>query len=41
MRSKRAPQPSVHFKVKDRFTFKTEMDDEARSNMFRHLIAKA
>jgi GSH-dependent disulfide-bond oxidoreductase len=26
-------------KLKDRFTFKTEMDDEARRNMFRHLAA--
>jgi len=23
--------------LKDKFTFKTEMDDEARSHMFRHL----
>lgn len=28
-------------KLKDRFTFKTEMDDEARRNMFRHLAAGA
>ena len=27
--------------LKDRFTFKAEMDDEARSNMFRHLARKA
>ena len=27
--------------LKDRFTFKAEMDDEARSNMFRHLQRKA
>jgi GST-like protein len=26
-------------KLKDRFTFKAEMDDEARRNMFRHLAA--
>jgi GSH-dependent disulfide-bond oxidoreductase len=26
-------------KLKDRFTFKTKMDDEARRNMFRHLTA--
>ena len=35
------PAAQRALKVKDRFTFKTEMDDEARSNMFRHLIAKA
>lgn len=28
-------------KLKDRFTFKAEMDDEARRNMFRHLAAGA
>jgi GSH-dependent disulfide-bond oxidoreductase len=27
--------------LKDRFTFKAEMDDEARANMFKHLAAKA
>jgi GST-like protein len=27
--------------VKDKFKFKTEMDDEARRNMFRHLATKA
>jgi GSH-dependent disulfide-bond oxidoreductase len=27
--------------LKDRYTFKTEMDDEARSHMFRHLQRKA
>ncbi len=27
--------------LKDRFKFKTEMDDEARRNMFRHLAVKA
>ena len=27
--------------LKDKFTFKTEMDDEARSHMFRHLQRKA
>jgi GST-like protein len=26
--------------LKDRFTFKTEMDDEARSHMFKHLARK-
>jgi len=27
--------------LKDKFTFKTEMDDEARGNMFRHLKTRA
>jgi GSH-dependent disulfide-bond oxidoreductase len=27
--------------LKDKFKFKTEMDDEARANMFKHLAAKA
>ena len=27
--------------LKDKFTFKTEMDDEARNIMFRHLKTKA
>lgn len=27
--------------LKDRFTFKAEMDDEARNIMFRHLKIKA
>ena len=27
--------------LKDKFTFKAEMDDEARSHMFRHLQRKA
>jgi GST-like protein len=27
--------------LKDKFTFKAEMDDEARGNMFRHLKIKA
>jgi GST-like protein len=27
--------------LKDKFKFKTEMDDEARRNMFRHLATKA
>jgi GST-like protein len=27
--------------LKDRFKFKTEMDDEARRNMFRHLQVAA
>lgn len=36
-------RPAAHraLKLKDRFTFKTEMDDEARRNMFRHLAASA
>jgi GST-like protein len=27
--------------LKDRFTFKTEMDDDARSHMFKHLVIRA
>src|SRR2546429_2041120 len=27
--------------LKDKFTFKAEMDDEARGNMFRHMKVKA
>ena len=27
--------------LKDKFTFKAEMDDEARGNMFKHLTVKA
>jgi GST-like protein len=27
--------------LKDKFTFKTEMDDEARSHMFKHTLRKA
>jgi len=26
--------------LKDKFTFKAEMDDEARANMFKHLTTK-
>jgi GST-like protein len=26
--------------LKDKFTFKTEMDDEARNNMFKHMKVK-
>ena len=26
--------------LKDKFAFKTEMDDEARSNMFKHMKTK-
>lgn len=26
--------------LKDKFTFKAEMDDEARSNMFKHMTTK-
>lgn len=33
------PAAERAIKLKDRFTFKTEMDDEARQNMFRHLAA--
>jgi GST-like protein len=33
------PAAQRAIKLKDRFTFKTEMDDEARRNMFRHLAA--
>jgi GST-like protein len=35
------PAAQRALKLKDRFTFKTEMDDEARRNMFRHLAASA
>lgn len=35
------PAAQRAIKLKDRFTFKTEMDDEARRNMFRHLAARA
>ena len=35
------PAAQRAIKLKDRFTFKAEMDDEARRNMFRHLAAKA
>ena len=31
------PAAQRALKIKDRFTFKAEMDDEARRNMFRHL----
>jgi len=31
------PAAKAALAVKDRFTFKAEMDDEARQNMFRHL----
>jgi GSH-dependent disulfide-bond oxidoreductase len=27
--------------LKDKFTFKAEMDDEARGNMFKHMSVKA
>ena len=33
------PAAQRALKLKDRFTFKTEMDAEARRNMFRHLAA--
>jgi GST-like protein len=35
------PAAQRALKLKDRFTFKAEMDDEARRNMFRHLAAGA
>jgi GST-like protein len=35
------PAAKVAVGLKDRFTFKTEMDDEARAAMFRHLAVKA
>ncbi len=35
------PAAQVALKLKDRFTWKTELDDEARRNMFRHIAAKA
>jgi GST-like protein len=31
------PAAQRALKIKERFTFKTEMDDEARRHMFRHL----
>ena len=33
------PAAQTALALKDKFTFKTEMDDEARRNMFRHLSA--
>lgn len=33
------PAAQRALKIKDRFSFKAEMDDEARKNMFRHLTA--
>jgi GST-like protein len=35
------PAAQRALKIKERFTFKAEMDDEARRNMFRHLFVKA
>lgn len=35
------PAAKAAITLKDRFTWKTEMDDEARKNMFRHLGVKA
>ena len=35
------PAASRALALKDKFTFKTEMDDEARNIMFRHLKTKA
>ncbi len=35
------PAAQVALKLKDKFTWKTEMDDEARRAMFRHLAVQA
>lgn len=35
------PAAQRALKIKDRFAFKAEMDDEARRNMFRHLFVEA
>lgn len=35
------PAAKAAIALKDKFTWKTEMDDEARRNMFRHIEAKA
>src|SRR5215468_5374551 len=35
------PAAAKAIALKDKFTFKAEMDDEARGNMFRHLKVKA
>ena len=35
------PAAAKAIALKDKFTFKAEMDDEARGNMFRHLKTKA
>lgn len=35
------PAAKAAVALKDKFTWKTEMDDEARRNMFRHLATKA
>lgn len=35
------PAAAKAMALKDNFKFKTEMDDEARRNMFRHLAVKA
>jgi GST-like protein len=34
------PAAAKAIALKDKFTFKAEMDDEARGNMFRHLRTK-
>lgn len=36
-----SPAAQRAVKIKDRFTFKTEMDDEARRHMFRHVATSA
>jgi GST-like protein len=35
------PAAAKAIALKDSFKFKAEMDDEARSNMFKHLKVKA
>ena len=35
------PAAAKAIALKDKFTFKAEMDDEARRNMFSHLKTKA
>jgi GST-like protein len=35
------PAAAQAIALKDKFTFKTEMDDEARNIMFRHLKTRA
>ena len=35
------PAAAKAIALKDKFTFKAEMDDEARGNMFKHLSTKA
>jgi GSH-dependent disulfide-bond oxidoreductase len=35
------PAAAKAIALKDKFTFKAEMDDEARGNMFRHMKTRA